>query len=146
MASKAYGLFFAHAFKGEIPWLVSGGATVKLALLDSGYAPDQDADEVWGDISEHEVTGDGYISGGASVTLADPVYATATNVLKLDCSDVEWADTTLTARYAVLYVASETASERYLIAYTDFGEDQSTSGTPFRVSMNADGAVKVTVG
>lgn len=140
--SKAYGNFFKHLAKGEIPWLASGGIALKVALLKNTYTPNQDTDDVFGDISAHEIEGTGYTAGGASVTPSDPVYVGAGNILQMDCTDAEWAELTATCRYAVLYVDGAT---KYLVAYTDNGEDKSPSAEPFKVRFGSDGPVKITV-
>lgn len=146
--NKAYGLFFKHAMQGEIPWLAEGGAALKVALLLNTYTLDQDGDEVFGDVSAHEVSdsGTGYTAGGAAVTLIDPAYTADGNILKMDCSDAEFAELTLTARYAILYATNATAGLRYLVSCLDFGEDKVVSAEPFKVRISADGAVQITVG
>ena len=44
--SKAYGNFFKHLAKGEIPWKASGGVSLKVALLANTYTPNQDTNDV----------------------------------------------------------------------------------------------------
>lgn len=142
-ATKAYGLFFKNLAMGNIPWKASGGAALKVALLNNTYTPNQDTHEVFSDVSAAEITGaTGYTAGGVAVTPSDPAYDAGTNVLKLDCSDAEWAELTATARYAVLYVDGAT---KYLVAYHDNDADKTATAEPFKVRFSADGAVKITI-
>lgn len=140
--SKAYGNFFKHMAMGDIPWKASGGVSLKCALLKNTYTPNQDTDDVWGDISAHEIEGTGYTAGGVAVTPSDPVYVSADNILQMDCTDAEWAELTGTCRTAVLYVDGTT---KYLVAYTDNGEDKVATAEPFKVRFGTNGAVKIAV-
>ena len=58
-------------------------------------------DSVWADVSAHEVTGPGYTAGGQQLTgVAITPSADAT---VLGANLVEWLNSTITARWAVLY-------------------------------------------
>ena len=143
--SKAYGNLALHLARGRINWAAAGGSTVKCALLANTYTPDQDAHATWADISAHEASGAGYLSGGVALVLTDASYNAATNTLTLDATDAEWAALTLTARYAVVYVVGGSAATSWLIAYTDFGVDKSPEAEPLKVIFNASGIVSVSV-
>lgn len=135
----------AKAFvNGTISWKASGGSAFKCALLTSSYTPDQDADEFWDDISANEVSGDGYSAGGASMTTADPTVDTGTNETRMDANDVSWSDSTITARYAVVYYASGTPATSNLVACINFGEDKISSTGTFTITWAATGVFKIT--
>lgn len=91
-----------------------------------------------------EVSGTGYTAGGETLTTATVSYDAATNVIKLDGDDVSWANSTITAQYAVIYDDTPTATKP-LIAYVDFGQDESSSDGTFKVTWDADGMATVTV-
>ena len=140
-----YKKFVEHLAKGDIALKASGGASVKCALLLNTYTPNMSTDEVLGDVSAYEVSADGtgYAAGGVACALSDP--AIDGSAVECDIADAEWASLTLTARYAVWYVTSETAGLRYLIALRDFGEDVALSAQLLRVQIHADGLVKATI-
>jgi hypothetical protein len=137
-----YGNAFVNAFDKKIDF---NSDTIKVALCTSTYTPDQDAHDFFNDIT-NEVVGTGYTAGGA--TLANPsiTYTGGTNVLKLDGDDVSWAASTITARYAIVYDSTPgTAATNPLIAYVDFGQNEtSTSGT-LSIAWAAGGIATVTV-
>ena len=130
---------------GECSWKASGGSTFKCALLSDSYTPNQDTDEFWDDISSYEVSsGDGYTTGGNTLTLSDPSVDTATNKTVLDATDVQWTSLTKTARYAVVYHDSGTAGTSRLIGYVDFGENKTASSGTLDITWDADGVFKTT--
>jgi len=63
----------------------------------------------------------------------------------LDAADTTWASSTITARYAVVYASTGTASTSPLIGYVDFGSDQSSTNGNFTITWDATGIVRVTV-
>jgi hypothetical protein len=113
-------------------------------LCTSTYAPNQDT-HVYKDVSvTNEVTGTGYTAGGATLASKTIAYDGATNIVALDAADVTWASSTITARYAVIYDDSP-ASNKPLLAYVDFGADQSSNNGNFTITWDAAGILKVTV-
>lgn len=143
MASKLYGQFLLKALNKEVDWDTD---TIKVALLSSSYTPDQDAHDYWDDVSAAEVTGTGYDAGGKTLTTPTGSYDGATNVVTLNADDVTWENSTITARYAVIYNDSgATASDKVLIGYVDFGSDQSSSNGNFTITWDATGIVRITV-
>jgi hypothetical protein len=143
MASKLYGQFVQQAFNKEIDW---DSDTIKVALLNNTYTPDQDAHNYYDDVVAYEVTGTGYTAGGITLANKTNTYNSATNVIILDADDVTWASSTITARYAVVYDAqASTNATRPLIGYVDFGSDQSSSNGNFTITWDSTGIVRVTV-
>jgi hypothetical protein len=112
--------------------------TLRVMLVTSSYtyaaAHDQKADVV-----AYEASGAGYVAGGAELA-GKTITPGATAVL--DATDVAWAASTITARGAVIY--DDSATNDPLIAYIDFGSNQSTSGTTFTIQWNASGIVGLT--
>lgn len=90
----------------------------------------------------NEVSGTGYSAGGQTLAgLATSGGATAS----VDANDVTWASSTITARAAVLYKSNGgAASADQLVAYFDFGSDQSSSNGDFVAQINASGLLDIT--
>lgn len=126
----------------EIDWDTD---TIKVALCTSTYTPAQDTHDYFNDIT-NEVSGTGYTAGGATLTTKTVGYTAGTNVTKFDADDVSWTTSTITARYAVLYVDTGGASSTDpLIGYVDFGTDVSSSAGTFSITWDAAGIFTVTV-
>ena len=142
MASKLYGNFLLKALNKEVDF---DSDTIKVALLTSSYTPDQDAHDYFNDVSTYEVTGTGYTTGGATLASKTATYDSATNVIVLDAADVTWSSSTITARYAVVYDSTGTASTSALIGYVDFGSDQSSTNGNFTITWDSTGIVRITV-
>jgi hypothetical protein len=143
MSSKLYGQFIQQAFNKEIDW---DSDTIKVALLNNTYTPDQDAHNYYDDVVAYEVTGTGYTAGGLTLANKTNNYNSSTNVIILDGDDLTWASSTITARYAVVYDATPaTNATRPLIGYVDFGSDQSSSNGNFTITWDSTGIVRVTV-
>jgi hypothetical protein len=135
VTSKVYGpalLSFANA---EIDFDTN---TIKGMLATVSYVPNQDTHRYKSDIT-NEVVGTGYTAGGLTLTGKAATYTAATNAMMLDCNDLSWATSTITARYLIFYKDTGTAATSPLIAYVDFGEDRSSGGTTFLYSMPATG-------
>jgi len=129
-----------NSFKRDI---MNGGIdldtdTIKVALVTSSYTPDQDAHDNFDDIT-NEVSGTGYTAGGASLANKAVTADNTDNEGVFDADDVVWSTSTITARGAVVYKSTGTASTSKLICYLDFGSDKiSTAGT-FTIAWNAEG-------
>jgi hypothetical protein len=118
--------------------------TVKVMLCTSTYTPDQDA-HVYKSSVTNEVTGPGYTAGGIALTSKTNTYTGATNTTMLDAADVTWSTSTITARYAVVYVDTGTAGTSALICYVDFGADVASSGGNFTITWDVNGICTFTV-
>lgn len=140
VTAKFYAKAFTHLQNGDIDLDTN---TIKVGLLTSSYTPAQSTDETWADVNTNEVSGTGYTARGA--TLGSVTVATSSLVTTFDAADTSWATSTITARYAVIYKDTGTNSTSYLIAYVDFGADQSSSAGTFTIQWNASGIGTVTV-
>lgn len=142
MASKVYGNAIKAAFNKEIDWDTD---TIKVMLLTSGYTPNQDGHDYLDDVVASQVTGTGYTIGGAELTGKTATYDAATNTVKFDAQDVTWTDSTITARYAVVYSDDgATDAQKPLIAYFDFTTDRASSNGEFVIRWGADGVFSAT--
>ena len=123
MASLIYNKFLDYLADADI-----SDDTFKVALVTSSYTPDKDTHEHFDDVT-NEVSGTGYTAGGETVT-GTLTLDTANDKLTLELASTSWTSATITARGAVYYSSTGTASTSTLIAYNDFGSDVAvTSGT-----------------
>lgn len=137
-----YGKAFLQVFDKEVDWEADD---IRVALCTSTYSPDQDTHDYFNDIT-NEVVGTNYDAGGAALGTPTIAYTAVGNIVTLDGVDTTWADSTITARYAIVYdnetAASNTAP---LLFYIDFGADKSSSGGDFTITWHGDGIGKITV-
>jgi hypothetical protein len=103
-------------------------------LVTSSYTPDKDTHDKRNDVT-NEVSGTGYTAGG--VTSACTVTKDTTNDrVTLSFAAVSWASSTITARGAVIYKSTGTASNDNLVAYNDFGSDVASASGTFTVGAS----------
>jgi hypothetical protein len=150
--ANMYGSFLVKALNKEIDW---DGDDIRVALVGSGYTPNQDTHDYWDDVVAKEVTGTGYTANGISLTSKTPLtmsefptgaYVAATNKIRLDAADVTWSASTITARYAVIYDRTPaTDATRPLLGYVDFSSNQSSSNGNFTITWDANGIFEITV-
>ena len=139
MADLIYNSFFTDLSKGKIDLDTD---TFKLMLVTSAYTPTK-THAKRSDIT-NEVTGTGYTAGGATLANVTVTQDNTNDLAKFDADDVSWANSTITARGAVLYKArGGAASADELVKYFDFGSDQSSVGAAFTVQFNANGILQV---
>lgn len=112
----------------------------KVALLSSGYTPSQDTHFVFTDVSGYEIAnGNGYSSGGASLTLSTG-FDTTNEIIPVTALDTTWNTLTATFRYAVVYKVTGS----YLVGYLDFGIDQTTVAENYTIIWNTSGIFDLT--
>jgi hypothetical protein len=116
--------------------------TIKVALTTSAYTPDQDVHDFFNDVT-NEITGTGYTAGGATLGSKSTSYDTASNETRLIAANAQWTTATITARYAVIYKDTGTASTSPLLGYVDFGGDQSVTAGTLTVQWDATGVLKI---
>ena len=118
--------------------------TIKVALTTSTYAVNQDTHAFFSDVT-NEVVGTGYTAGGVAISGPPTItYDTASNEIRLDCTDPSWSGASFTARYGIIYKATGVASTSPLIAYIDFTSDQTVASGTFTIVLDATGALKAT--
>lgn len=135
-----YGNFVGDLISQDTNW---DSDTIKVALVEDTYTPNQNGHDSWSDVEGDEASGTGYTAGGA--TLGSKTSSYDSNVHTLDAADVSWTSSTITARYGVLYVEGGTPGDSPLIAYVDFGENKSSSDGTFQISWGANGIITFTV-
>lgn len=141
VSAKWYGKGFQEVLNKGVDWVDD---TIKVALCTSSYTPSQDTHDYFDDIT-NEVVGTGYTAGGATLGSKTLTYTGATNMVTLDAADTTWTGSTITARYAIVYVSTGTASTSLLLGYVDFGADVSTTSGTFTIAWDAIGIFWVEV-
>ena len=144
-----YGSFLVKALNKEIDW---DNDDIRVALVTNAYTPAQDTHEYWSSVVANEVAnGNGYTTNGIALanknamTLAG-AYTGATNKIKLDGDDVNWAASSITARWAVIYDRTPASdATRPLLGYVDFGSDQTSSSGNFTIVWDTAGIFEITV-
>lgn len=130
MASLVFDSYLNDVWAGN----VTTGATYKIALLTSSYTANRATHDKFDDIT-NEITGTGYTAGGATVV---PTFTldTTNHRMTIVVPQVTWTSSTLTARYAVLYRSTGTASTSQLVMLNDFGSDVSTTAGTFTLNAS----------
>jgi hypothetical protein len=136
VTATLYGNVFSKAFNKEIDY---DSDTIKVALCTSSYTPAQTHD-YFDDIT-NEVTGTGYTAGGATLASKTATYTSGTGVTVFDAADTTWSDSTITARYAVVYVSTGTDTTSALIGYVDFGADKVSTDGDFTIEWDGTDGV-----
>lgn len=118
----------------RVDWVTD---TIKMALVTSTYTVDQDVHDYFNDITNELATAGGYTAGGATLASKTLTYDGPTNTMRLKAADVTWTSATFTARKAIIYKSTGTASTSHLMGYVDFGADQAPAGVDFTVKGDA---------
>lgn len=135
-----YGKGLVHLTSGDFAW--SADHTINCALLSGQYIPDEETDELWGDISAYEAEGTGYtqvtLTGKAVTYYAVPkeIWYSATN-------NIEYAEITISCRYIAFYVNSGTAETSYLVGWIDLGENKVIAAAPFTFTWSTNGIFRI---
>lgn len=139
MSNIIYNSFKSKIMDGSIDLDTN---TIKVALVTSSYTPDQDNHEDFADVT-NEVSGTGYTAGGATLANKAVTKDNTDDEGVFDADDVTWTTSTITARGAVVYKDSGTASTSWLICYIDFGQDYSSAANDFKITWGAEGIISL---
>ena len=124
--------FKEELFEAVHNFSTSGGDTYKLALYTSA-ANLGPATTTY--TATDEVVGSGYNGGGVTLTNAG-TYSNASEAW-VDFQDVTFANSTITARGALIYNSTQSNKA---VAVIDFGTDQTTTNSNFTIQFPAAGA------
>lgn len=129
--AKMYSSLISKAFNGEINWATN---EIKVMLCTASYTPDQDTHDYKNDVTNEVANGNGYTTGGITLTNKTMTYDADTNTWILDADDIAWEDSNMTARYAVIYNNTPaTDAEKPLLGYVDFEVDKISSDGTFNI-------------
>lgn len=120
--------------------------TIKVALVKSGYTPDQDVHDFWNDVSAQEVAGTGYTAGGKELNEKSVSADAASNTVRLKAKTVEWKEVTVEYRYAVIYKDTGSAETSPVLQYLDAGAVQKIASGTVKIEWDAtDGTARIVV-
>jgi hypothetical protein len=124
ISSQFYPSSFAAMFNNDN----NTGDTYKLMLLTNSYTY-SNAHTVVGDVSANEISGTGYSTGGATITVA-AAQSDDDSKTEFDLGAVLFSGATFTFRKAVVYNSTSNA----LLLYLDFGTTQDVSGQNYQLN------------
>ena len=131
MASLLYNSAVDDMARGAIDFDTD---TFKVMLVSSSYNADKDTHDKRNDVT-NEVSGTGYTAGGVT-SVCTVTKDTTNDRVTLSFAAVSWASSTITARGAVIYKSTGTASNDNLVAYNDFGSDVASASGTFTVGAS----------
>jgi len=141
VTAKMMGQCLIKALNKELDWDTD---TIKVMLYEDDLVIDQDTMIYLDDIvTGTEASGTGYTAGGDTLASKTIDYTAGTNTIKLDAADTTWTASTITAMYAVIYQDTTVASTSVLIAYVDFGQNESSSNGDFKITWHTDGIATI---
>jgi hypothetical protein len=123
------------------------GVTVNLALATDAYTPNRDTDDFRNDFTAAELAnGNGYTTGGVTLTGVTWSYDAASDQVRLDCDDPSWTFTAAkTWRYGIVYIDTGGAdSTDPLIALLTWDSNQTVS-TAYTLTIDAAGLLYLDV-
>lgn len=141
VSGKMYGNAILKALNKEVNW---ASDTIKVMLCTGTYTPDQDAHIYKNQVTNEVADGNGYTAAGATLAGKTITYSGSNNTITLDANDVSWANSTITARYAVIYDDTGVAATSVLLGYIDFGQNMTSSNGTFQITWDAAGIFIVT--
>ena len=129
-ASLVYDSYLDDVFKGQI----ATTDTYKCALVTSAYTENRVTHTKFSDVTG-EVSGAGYTAGGQTVV---PTFTkdTTNHRLTVVFPQITWPTSTVTARKAVCYKVTGTASTSPLVFVNDFGSDVTTTAGTFTLNAS----------
>lgn len=85
-----------------------------------------------------EASGSGYSAGGATVTFttSSVTVDNTNNVINIAIPTVDWANSTISSKGAVLYTNTGNPTTDKLVAYCDFGSTVSSSASTLSVTFS----------
>lgn len=142
VTAKMFGQALKSALEKKIDWV---NDTIKVSLHTSSFVPDQDTMVYQSSLTNECAATGNYATGGATLATKALTYTAGTNVIMLDADDVQWANSTITAAFAVIYDSTPgSAAANPLIAWVDFGGNQSSSSGNFTITWAGAGICTVT--
>jgi len=147
MANIVYNKFKEQLFQGNVSLLSD---TLKVALINSLYNPDADHNTYSVSLEPYEITASGgYTSGGKELTGKTITEVNIDNNVIFDADDVEWENSTISARYGVIYDATVSGvtisgGTDNLVALIDFGSQKISTSGNFIIDWDDDGIFSLT--
>ncbi len=124
ISSQFYPSSFAAMFNND----ANSGDTFKLMLLTDSYTY-SNAHTVVADVSANEITGTGYSTGGATITVAADQSADDSKT-EFDIGSVLFSSATISFYKGVIY----NSTSNKLLLYLDFGGVQNANGQNYQLN------------
>ena len=124
ISSQFYPSAFAAMFNNDN----NTGDTYKLMLLANAYTY-SDAHTVVADVSANQISGTGYTTGGATITVT-AAQSDDDSKTEFTLGNVLFSSATFTFRKAVIYNSTSNA----LLLYLDFGAEQDVAGQNYQLN------------
>lgn len=133
-----YGNAGAKLLSKEVDFL---NDTIKVILLKDTYTVDLDNHIYVSDLvlTANETSGTGYTAGGETLTTKSATYTATANYTLYNAADISLLSSSITARHAAIAGITTAESTSPLLFYMDFGSNQTTSSTEFKITWNASG-------
>lgn len=112
---------------GEMDFSSDTSQTYKIALYTSSASLDASTTAF---TTSNEVSGTGYSSGGATLTVVAPTTSSTTALL--DFNDVTFSSATITARGALIY---QSGGSNPAVAVLNFGADKTSTAGDFTIQF-----------
>ncbi len=115
--------------------------TFKMALTTSAQALDAtfagtSTDCRYADLTAEVASGGGYTTGGKTLTAT---WTRATGTITFDVDDQAWTSSTITAKYAVIYLTTGNADLLCVVDLDTGGGSVSTTAGTLTITINASG-------
>lgn len=143
VVNNTYAESNGNAFQGAITDIGDVGTDIRVALLSDTHTPGVDTHDNWDDVSADEVSGTNYTAGGEEIT--NKTWSLDGSTYTFDGDNVTWADSTISAGYAVIYDDTpEGDTDKKLLCLVDFeGVEESEDGD-FTLDWDASGIFSIT--
>ncbi|MDE2100501.1 MAG: hypothetical protein KGL39_24870 [Patescibacteria group bacterium] len=90
-----------------------------IALIGSGYVPNQDTDQFWSTVQPYEVSGAGYAAGGQPMSGQTVTIDTTNHRAVFKADNVVWPNTAVKPVGAVIYKDTGTPSTSPILFYIE---------------------------
>lgn len=117
------------------------GHTFKMALFTSSSNANTLTNNLLGDLSNQVANGNGYTTGG--ITLTNVTWNNSSGTVTFDCDNVQWvaSGSGITARYAVIYDDTAASDPLLCVCLLDTApaDVTATAGNALNITINASG-------
>lgn len=103
-------------------------------LVGAGYKPDRVGQSKRSAVAAYEIKGQGYVAGGANVTVA---LKREGSLVSVALGAAQWKDASISARGAVYFKRRGDAAMEELVAFVDFGRDITSTDAPFDLTASS---------
>lgn len=138
--NTVYTNFLKAYLQNNITLTGNSADTFKMALLNSEYKPES-GDKKYNNLVKEgfEIQGLGYESGGKEIKFT--LLASSSDVLEFQGTRISWTNATFTARYGVIY----RASDGMLVSCYDFGIEQAVDDGTFSLFWKGSPTISITL-